>query len=385
MFLLKLVLKNAFRHKLRAWLTILSVTIAILAFGLLRTVIDAWYVGAEESSPNRLITRNAVSMTFSLPLAYREKIARTPGVTQVCPASWFGGVYVDEKNFFPNFAVEPRSYFALYPEYVFSPEQQETFFRDRKGFAAGRKLTERFGWKIGDTVTLKGTIFPGNWEFVLRAVYHGRDENVDERIFFFHWDYLNESLKQSAPSRADQVGAYVVGIDRPEIAADVALAVDNTFKNSLAETLTETEKAFALSFVSMTEAIVTVIRLVSLAVIVIIAAVAANTMSMTARERIGEFAVLKTLGFGGRRIAALILGESLVVALSGGLFGILFTFPAAAVFRSLLGNYFPVFQLSVRTLCLDGAAAFIVGAAAAIIPIWRTTSIKIAEALRRIG
>ena len=206
MFLLKLVLKNAFRHKLRAWLTIVSITIAILAFGLLRTVIDAWYVGVEASSANRLITRNAVSMTFSLPLAYREKIAQTPGVTQVCPANWFGGIYVDEKNFFPNFAVEPRSYFALYPEYVFSPEQQEAFFRDRKGFAAGRKLAERFGWRIGDTITLKGTIFPGNWEFVLRAIYHGRDENVDERIFFFHWDYLNESLKQTSPSRADQVG-----------------------------------------------------------------------------------------------------------------------------------------------------------------------------------
>jgi putative ABC transport system permease protein len=318
MFLLKLLFKNAFHHKLRAWLTILSITIAILAFGLLRTVIDAWYVGVERASANRLVTRNAVSMTFSLPLSYREKIVQVAGVTQVSVGNWFGGVYVDEKNFFPNFAVEPRSYFALYPEYVFKPDQREAFFRDRKAFAAGRKLAERFGWKIGDTVTLKGSIYSGNWEFVLRAVYDGRDENVDERVFFFHWDYLNESLRKIAPSRADQVGVYIIGVDRPEIAPDVALAIDGMFKNSLAETLTETEKAFTMSFVTMTEAIVMVIRLVSLAVIVIIIAVAANTMSMTARERIGEFAVLKTLGFGSLRIGSLILAESLVITVVGG-------------------------------------------------------------------
>ena len=137
MFLLKLLFKNAFRHKLRAWLTILSITIAILAFGLLRTVIDAWYVGVERASANRLVTRNAVSMTFSLPLSYREKIAQVAGVTQVSIGNWFGGIYIDEKNFFPNFAVEPRSYFALYPEYVFTPGQREAFFRDRKGFRGG--------------------------------------------------------------------------------------------------------------------------------------------------------------------------------------------------------------------------------------------------------
>jgi putative ABC transport system permease protein len=385
MFLLKLLFKNAFRHKLRSWLTILSITIAILAFGLLRTVVDAFYVGVERSSANRLVTRNAISMTFGMPLAYKEKIRQVSGVEQVAALSWFGGIYIDEKNFFPNFAVEPKSYLVMYPEYVIPPDQLDTFLKDRKGALAGRKLAERFGWRVGSTITLRGTIYPGNWEFVLRAIYRGRDENVDERLFFFHWDYLNESLKQTAPTRADQVGAYVVEVERSDSAADIAAVIDNAFKNSMAETLTETERSFNLSFISMAEAIIVVIRLVSLAVIIIIIAVAANTMSMTTRERIGEFSILKTLGFGAGRISALILGESLVISMAGCFFGVLLTFPAAEVFRSLLGNYFPVFRVAPETVYLDIAVSALVGGVAAVVPTFRAINIKIADGLRRLG
>jgi putative ABC transport system permease protein len=385
MFFLRLLLKNAFRHRLRAWLTILSITIAILAFGLLRTVISAWYAGVDMAASNRLVTRNAVSMTFSLPVAYKDKIRQVPGVKKVTYASWFGGIYIDEKNFFPSFAGDFRTYLDLYPEYVLPPGQIEALYRDRKGFAAGRKLVDRFGWKIGDTVVLKGTIYPGNWEFVLRAIYRGRDQNVDETMFLFHWDYLNEGVKKAGLMKADQVGFYLIGIERPEDAADTAAAIDAVFKNSLAETLTETEKAFNLSFVSMTEAIVIVIQLVSLAVIIIIIAVAANTMSMTVRERIGEFAVFKTLGFGAWRIAGLILGESLAITLMGTFFGIVFTYPAAKLFGSSLSMYFPIFKVADETIYLDCAAGLIVGFIAALIPTWRAVRIRIAEALRRIA
>ena len=189
--------------------------------------------------------------------------------------------------------------------------------RDRKGAVAGRKLVNRFGWKIGDTIVLKGTIYPGNWEFVLRGIYRGTRKDADETVFFFHWDYLNETLRKAAPSRADQVGAFIEVVKDPNAAAAVAARIDTTFKNSLAETLTETEKAFVLGFISMSETIITAIQLVSLVVIAIILAVVANTMAMTARERIGEYAVLKTLGFGGWRIASLIFGESLVITLTG--------------------------------------------------------------------
>jgi putative ABC transport system permease protein len=385
MFLLKLLIRNAFRHKLRTSLTLLSITIAILAFGLLRTFIGAWYAGAEASSAARLVTRNSISLIFSLPLSYKDKLRQIDGVKEVSWGNWFGGIYIEEKNFFANFAVEPRTYLDLYPEYVLPPDQRETFLRDRKSFAAGRKLAARFGWKIGDIVTLKGTIFPGNWEFVLRGIYRGRDENTDETQFFFHWDYLNETLKKIAPLRADQIGFYMIGVTRPDRAAEVALAIDRTFKNSLAETLTETEKAFQLSFISMSEAIIVAIQLVSFVIIIIIIAVAANTMSMTARERIGEYAVFKTLGYRGLRIAGMIIGESMVISLIGGMIGIILTFPIAKVFGNILSAFFPIFNVPDGIIVMDLVACIIVGLTAAIVPTWRALRIRIADGLRRIG
>jgi len=385
MFTLKLLFKNAFRHKLRAVLTIMSIVIALVAFGLLRTVINAWYAGVEASSATRLVTRNAISLIFPLPLSYKEKIRQVEGVTDVSYGNWFGGIYIDEKNFFANYAVEPESYFRLYPEIIIPPGEKAAFLRDRKGFAAGRKLVAKYGWKLGDTVTLKGTIFPGEWDFVMRAVYRGRDETVDESAFMFHWDYLNETMKKTIPRRADQVGFYMIGVERPDIAAGVALAIDSMFKNSLAETLTETEKAFQLAFIAMSEAILIAIQLVSLVVIVIIMAVAANTMSMNVRERMGEYAVFKTLGFGGWRIGGLILGESLLIAFIGCALGIALTFPVAGAFGKALGQYFPIFNVNTRIFSLYAAASLVVGVIAAIIPAWRVMKLPIASGLRRLG
>jgi putative ABC transport system permease protein len=385
MHITKLLAKNAFRHKLRTGLTILGITVAILAFGLLRTVVNAWYAGAEGSSASRLVTRNAVSLIFSLPLAYKERIRQVSGVAAVSYANWFGGVYIEEKNFFPNFAIDKAAYFDLYPEFILPAAQKKAFLSDRKGCVAGRKLAERFGWKVGDNIVLKGTIFPGQWEFVLRAIYTGERKTTDETQFFFHWDYLNETLKKTSPLRADQVGFYLIGVKNPDQAADVAAAVDNLFKNSLAETLTETEKAFQLSFVAMSDAIIAVIQIVSFIIIIIIMAVMANTMAMTARERMTEYAVMKTLGFRGWHIAGLIFGESLLISAVGCAFGIALTFPAAKWFSDTMGTFLPVFNVEKKTLYLDLAAAIIVGFVAAAFPSWRAVHVRIAEGLRRIG
>ena len=385
MQILKLLFKNSFRHKLRTSLTVFGITIAILAFGLLRTVVSAWYAGVESSSASRLVTRNSISIIFFLPLSYKEKIRQIPGVKDVSYATWFGGVYISEKNFIPNFAVDVKTVFDLWPEFVLSEDQKNAFIRDRKSCVAGRKIAQKYGWKIGDTITLKGTIFPGNWDFVLRGIYKGKYKSSDETQLFFHWDYLNESLKKTSPNRAGHVGWFTVNVTNPDLASDVAAAIDRTFKNSLAETITETEKAFQMGFVSMTEAIVIAVRIVSFVVIVIIMAVMANTMAMTARERIGEYAIMKTLGFGGWHIAGLIFGESLIISFIGCALGIAATYPAANAFGDAMSTYFPIFNVQRETIYMDIAATFIVGIVAAVFPAWRAVKVSIADGLRRIG
>ncbi|HWR68918.1 MAG TPA: FtsX-like permease family protein [Desulfomonilia bacterium] len=385
MILLKMIMKNAFRRKMRTGLTIVAMGIAILAFGMLRTVLTAWYAGVDASSASRLVTRNSVSLIFPLPLAYYDKIRHTSGVRAVSYGNWFGGIYISEKNFFANFAVEPRSYLGLYPELMVPEKQMADFLRDRRGFIAGRKLADRFGWKIGDNVTLKGTIFPGDWDFVLRGIYEGRTKTVDETMFMFSWDYLNEGVKKMYPSMANQVGFYVIGVADPNLSAEVALEIDAMFANSRAETLTESERAFVMGFISMTEAIVMVIRIVSLVVIVIILAVVANTMAMTTRERFGEYAVLKTLGYSGWHIGSLIMGEALLITLAGCLLGLAMTYPMVRFFTTELGAYFPIFYVEPLTVWLDFGVAALVGTAAAIIPMRQAIRIRIADGLRRIG
>jgi putative ABC transport system permease protein len=383
--LLRLLFRNLLRHKLRTALTLCGICVAILSFGLLRTVISAWYAGVEASSANRLITRNSISLIFPLPLSYLERIRGVEGVKTVSYGNWFGGIYIEEKNFFANLAVEPRTYLELYPEFLLPEDQKQVFLRDRRACIVGRKLAKRFDWKVGDLITLRGTIFPGNWEFVLRGIYSGRDSRVDESQFFFHWDYLNESLKKRNSVMADQVGIYILSVANPEFAAETAARVDRIFRNSYAETLTETEKAFQLGFVALTEAILLVIQLVSFVVIVIIMAVAANSMSMSVRERLGEYAVFKTLGFGGTYLAVMILGESLLIAALGGTGGVLLTFPAAKAFLNYLGDYFPVFVVTKQTVIFQGLAALAVGMAAAVLPTWRAVRVPIIQALGRIG
>lgn len=381
----RLILKNTLRHKLRTTLTVLGLFIAILAFGLLQTVVGAWYAGAENASSARLITRNAISLVFPLPLTYQPKIRAIDGVGAISHANWFGGIYKEPKNFFPQFAVDAQTYFKLYPEYVVSPEALQSFQRDRRGAMVGAKLAERYGFKVGDTVTLKGTIFPGNWEFVVRAIYQGRDAKTDTNQFFLHWDYLNEVMRKTIPRRANTIGVYVLEINDPSRAAEISRAVDSLFKNSQAETLTETEQAFQLGFVSMTEAIVMAIRAVSFLVILIILAVMANTMSMTARERTAEYATLKALGFSPRFVVMLIVGESLTLALIGGVLGTLALLPLADFFGTAMGSLFPVFYVSNQTLIAQLACALVVGLIASLAPAILSARIRITEGLRHVA
>ncbi len=385
MFLLRLLLKNAFRHRLRTILTMVGLVVAICAFGLLRTIVDAWYAGVEGTSSTRLITRNSISLTFPLPLNYAERIKSVQGVTGVSWSNWFGGVYITERNFFPQFAVEPASYLALYPEYLLKDEERKAFLLDRQGCLVGRKLANQFGWKIGDRIPIRGTIYPGTWTFTLRGIWDGVDAKTDESQFLFHWQYLSESARKRRGSAADYVGVYVVQINEPNNAPVISERIDGEFKNSLAETMTETEKAFQLGFVSMSEAILVAINAVSFVIVLIIMAVMANTMSMTARERLAEYATLKALGFSPGFVVKLLFGESLVIALLGGGLGMLITLPIAANFARAVGTLFPVFMVSHTTMILQLLASVIVGLVAAAWPAWKMSRIHIVNGLRHVA
>jgi putative ABC transport system permease protein len=385
-FFLKLVLRNAFRARLRSALTVLGLVIALVAFGLLQTVVKSWYAGAEMASGARLITRNSISLVFSLPGYYRDRIRSIEGVKGVAVSNWFGGVWRDERSFFAQFAVDMPNFFAMYPEFRIKPDEWTDLLRDRRGAAIGRQLADLYGFRVGDRLPIRGTIYSGNWEFTVRAIYDARDEGTITRQMYFHYDYLNEYLKQRFPRSADRVGVFVVEVDDPSRAAEVARTIDAEFANSLAETLTETEKAFQLSFVAMIETIIQVISGVSFIVILIILAVAANTMAMTARERLGEYATLKALGFGPPFVARLVLAESLVLGALGGLLAIVVTGPVArGFFQSVGKQVFAVFEVAPITYLWQALAALAVGLLAALVPMLRSARVGIVEGLRHVG
>jgi putative ABC transport system permease protein len=386
MYYLKLIFKNIFRHKLRSLLTIAGLVIAILAFGMLRTIVHAWYAGADMASAKRLITRNATSLVFPLPAYYRERIRAMNGVEGVVVSNWFGGIYKDQSfnNFFAQFAVTDDM-FDLYPEFKMKPEELLAWKKDRRGTLIGRQIADKYGFKVGDTVPLKGAIYPGDWEFVVSGIYEPRDDTTVTRQIYFHWEYLNEVMKKKYPRRAEFAGVFIVQIADGSRAAELSQAIDSEFRNSLAETLTETEKAFQLGFVAQMEAIVTAIRIVSFVVIVIIFAVVANTMAMTARERLAEYATLKALGFSPGYVASLIVGESVMITALGGAIGILLTFPAAAAFKMVAGTMFPVFNVTADTVAMQAIAALAVGLLAGLLPSIRASRVKIVDGLRYIG
>ena len=380
----KLIARNLFRHKLRSLLTMLGIAIAVTAFALIRTVIAAWYIGVEMSSENRLVTRSAISLVSPLPLAYRDKIAKIPGVSAVSHGTWFGGFYKEEKNFFSNFSIDPQ-YIDLYPELILSPEEKKVFATQQNTCIVGENLAKRFGWKIGDTVRIIGNIYPGNWDFVVGGIYRGAKKATDKTMFFFRWDYLDERMKTESPPRAGHVGWFLIKIKKPDDAATISKAVDSQFNNSLYETITETEKAFQLGFLSMVESIIKALKIVSVIIIGIILIVLSNTMAMTARERIPEYATLKTMGFGARDLISIISGESILIALCGGLAGIIFTFPIARLFGKSLEKFLPVFEVSKNTITLSFLISLVVGISASVLPSWRAIKLSIAQSLRKIG
>lgn len=382
----KLIFKNTLRHKLRTTLTVLGIAVAVIAFGLLRTVVTAWSVGVEASSANRLITRQAVSFIFPLPYAYREKIASVPGVEEVTYSNWFQGVYIDKNQFFARLAVDANTIFDVYPEFVLSPGELSTFKKEKNSCVIGIDIAQKYNLKIGDVMNIEGDIYPGRWDFVVRGIYKPKYKTTDATQMFFHWDYVDDRMRDEAPVRAGDVGWYVVKISDPSRSGEISEKIDALFKNSPAETKTETERAFQQGFLASTSAIITSMNVLSFVIIGIIMLVLANTMIMSARERTREYAVFKTLGFSAKHLVGLIMGESLLIAMLGGGIGLLLTFPLVEGFAQVIPKgFFPVFQIEPITIVLAVSAAVIIGIVSAIFPIQRALSTRIVDGFRFVG
>ena len=386
MEIVKLIIRNSFRHKLRSILTITGIAIAVIAFGLLRTVVTAWYAGVESSSVDRLVTRDAVSFIFPLPYSYLDKISQLPGVEDVSYANWFGGTYIDKNNFFSRLAVDADNYFDVYPEFLLSKKELEDFKKERNSCVIGKDIANQYHLKVGDVMTLDGDIFPGKWDFVIRGIYQPKYKSTDATQMLFHWDYLNERMKQQSPGRANQIGWFIIKIKNSDQASVISNKVDALFKNSSAETKTETERAFQQGFIASSSAIITSMNVMSFVIVGIIMLVLANTMIMSARERTKEYAVFKALGFNAGHLSGLILGESLFISVLGGGLGLLLTFPIVEGFAANIPKgFFPIFQIEPITLILAISAIIIIGVAAALFPLQRALTTKIVDGFRFVG
>lgn len=379
---------NLFRKKIRTGLTIGSFAIAMLLFGLLVIVRFAFNQGVEVAGADRLIVMNRVTFIEPLPLSYRDRIAALPGIKSVTYATWFGGTYQDPKNFFPQFAVDVDTWREMYPEYLVPDPQWKAFVDDRQAAIAGEGTAKRFGWKIGDRIPIQGTIFTGNWQFNLVGIYTGARPKDDTTQFWFHYDYLNETLKQEKLRYwIDNPGWYIVKLANPDDAVTLVKKIDQTFANSSAETKTDTEQAFAQSFVKQTGNIELIILVIGSIVFFTLLLVTGNTMAISVRERTGELAILKAIGFSDRFILFFVLAESISIALIGGALGIGVAAGLAKLamaYGNPLAAVLPLLYLPPDQMVVGIGVALAVGGLAGLLPALTASRLKVVDALRRV-
>ena len=372
----KLVFKNILRNKRRTLLTISSLVVSLFLFVCLGTVLTEFERGTDEANPLRLVSRHAVSLGFILPMAHLQKMKTVPGVKEVMPFSWFGGIYKDERNFFANFAVDARKLKEVVPELKMSDADWQTFINDRQGAIVGQKLVIQYGFTPGQRITLKSPIYNQSVEFIIRGVYTGSDE----KTLYFHHDYVNELLPDWGK---DQVSTFSILVNTPEDVPRVGQAIDSIFANTDAPTKTESEREFALSFQTMFGGVKQFLYGIMAAITFSLLLVMGNTMAMTVRERTKEVGTLKAIGFQRGTITALFLCESLIVACIGAAIGI---GAAMLIFNSIdLGLYIPFFIKFVptsQTLVAAFGLSILVGLISVIYSAYRVSGLTIAEALR---
>jgi putative ABC transport system permease protein len=377
-----LVLSNFKRHKLRTALTILSILVAFVLFALLAAIRQAFSMGVELAGADRLVVRHRVSLIQLLPADYETDIERIAGVADAAPFTWFGGIYKEPRNNFPQYVVEPEGFFTLYPEYVIPEAQKAAWIKTRTGAVAGRSLVERFGWKIGDRIPIQGTIWNpkngGSWEFELVGIIDGADKGTDTNLFYLRQDFLEEN-KQFGQGL---IGWYTIQIADPKRATEIAKTIDDTFANSPAETKTETEGAFVQAFADQVGNIGAIVRAILAAVFFTILLVAGTTIAQAVRERTHELGVLKALGFSNGEVLGLVLAESLLIACIGGGAGLALGWLLVAQ-GDPTGGLLPMFIFPERDLVIGIVLVALLGIGTGLVPALQAMRLNPVDALRR--
>jgi putative ABC transport system permease protein len=381
MTLTRFVTKNAFRNKRRSILTVLSIAFSLLLLTLMMTIWRAFYLdeGSAESA-ERLVVRHRVSLTFSLPGFYREKIRAVPGVVAVVPVSWFGGIYKDDKpeNFFAQFGTDPGEFFKVYRDIQMPEEQRIAWQRDRQGVVVDDTLARKYGWKLGDRIVLKGTIYPVDLELYVRGIF---SSYPDDKAVYFDTKYVEEAV----PFFKGQAGTFSILAASPGDVSKIASAVDDMFRNSPQPTKSESEKAFGLEFVAMLGNVKAFILMICSAVVFATLLVSANTMAMSIRERTREVAVLKTLGFTRQSVLGLFVSEAVALAAAGGVIGVGLAY--LLIYAISHSPYMSFYNMKV-TPGMWAAALFIsglVGLVSSLIPSYHASQVNIVDGLRHIG
>jgi putative ABC transport system permease protein len=379
---LHLVWASLFRSRTRTFLTLLSVVTAFLLFGLLDSVRVAFNASSSVAGYDRMVVASRLSITQMLPIRLEEQIRQVDGVEKVVRAAWFGGVYRDQRSFFPNFSVGP-GWFDVYPEYVISDEHVAAFEATRDGAVVGESLARQFGWEIGDVIPMQATIFPtkgsNDWQFKLVGTFRLADDKRkgEENALYFRWDYFNEANDFVK----DRAGWWMVKLEDPSRADQVAQAIDKLSENSDHETKTQSEQAFNQSFIKQFADIGMIVTAIVGAVFFTLVILTGNTMVQAVRERIPELAVLKTIGFTDRSVLGLVLAESVLLLVIGGLLGLGLAAIAMPAVSAASGGMIQLGTMPPATWAVGLALMLAIGAAVGLIPAWRAMRLDIVDAL----
>ena len=384
----RVAFKNVLRNKFRTGMTIAGITFALIAFLAVRTVVTSWESAVDHAAKDRLGTRHKVTFVMQLPKKYVEQIRQVPGVVKATWANWFGAKNPNaEQEFFATMAVDAPSFIEVYKEMSLDPQEVEAWKSNRRGAVIGDVLARKFNWKVGDKVTLMGTIYPGDWEFEISGIYEATARSVDRSSFFFHWDYLNETLR---PEDKDQVGWVASRVDDPKKVPEISRQIDKLFDEQDTQTVTMSEKAMQQSFMGFFSTILTALNVASVVILVIMMLIVGNTIAMGVRERTNEYGMMRAIGFRPGHIAGFVVAEAAFVGLLGGIIGLALgysfvNFGIGAFLEENMGAWFPYFRVAPETAGIALAGAIVLGAIAGLLPAWRAARLDVIQSIRKIG